>query len=56
MASMLTLLRNVDRFLAIFQAMHPDTWMEGCGADSETWTIKLNDPLTVDSGRSAYSF
>ncbi|KAF2272084.1 Di-copper centre-containing protein [Westerdykella ornata] len=40
---------NVDRYLAIWQAIYPDTYVEQCNAGSETWTIKLNDSLAANS-------
>ncbi|KAF2733977.1 Di-copper centre-containing protein [Polyplosphaeria fusca] len=40
---------NVDRQLALFQALYPDTYMESCNADTPTWTILAGDPLDASS-------
>jgi tyrosinase len=40
---------NVDRFVAIWQAVFPDTYVDQCRAETETWTIAINETLNVNS-------
>ena len=47
--------RNVDRYVAIWQAIFPDTYMQQCLAESETWTIKFNDSLDANSRQYSYT-
>lgn len=41
--------RNVDRQMALFQALYPETYMEPCAADSPTYTIEKGDMLDENS-------
>ncbi|KAF2438104.1 Di-copper centre-containing protein, partial [Karstenula rhodostoma CBS 690.94] len=40
---------NVDRQIALFQALFPDTYVERCIASQTTWTIQRNTPLDAGS-------
>lgn len=42
---------NVDRQLALHQALYPNTYLEDCNAGSATFTIAEGDPLNADSGK-----
>lgn len=40
---------NVDRQLALHQALYPNTYLEQCAASSATFTITEGDVLNADS-------
>ncbi|KAF2657265.1 Di-copper centre-containing protein, partial [Lophiostoma macrostomum CBS 122681] len=40
---------NVDRQMAIFQALYPDTYVQSCAADTPTYTISVGDVLDQNS-------
>jgi tyrosinase len=40
---------NVDRQMAIFQALYPETYVQSCAADTPTYTISVGDLLDQDS-------
>lgn len=41
---------NVDRQLALYQAVFPDTYMGPCAAGTPTFTVERGEMLTADSG------
>lgn len=41
---------NVDRQLALYQAVFPDTYMGSCESDTPTFTIERRELLTANSG------
>jgi tyrosinase len=41
---------NVDRQLALYQAVFPNTYMDPCAAGTPTFTIERGEILTADSG------
>ena len=42
---------NVDRQLALYQAVFPDTYMGSCASDTPTFTVERGEILTANSGR-----
>lgn len=41
--------RNVDRQLALYQAIFPDTYVQPCRASSPTFTVEEGEMLDADS-------
>lgn len=42
---------NVDRHLALHQALYPDTFVESCAAEFPTYTIETGTILNAESGK-----
>ncbi|KAF2005946.1 Di-copper centre-containing protein [Amniculicola lignicola CBS 123094] len=40
---------NVDRMVAIWQALYPDDYVNSCNAETATWTIQPGDPLNANT-------
>jgi len=45
---------NVDRQLALFQALYPNTYMGSCTADTPTYTVDSGEALTADSALTPF--
>ncbi|KAF2182933.1 Di-copper centre-containing protein [Zopfia rhizophila CBS 207.26] len=45
---------NVDRQLALYQAVFPDTYMGSCEADTPTFTVERRELLTANSGLTPF--
>jgi tyrosinase len=45
---------NVDRQLALHQALYPDTYVNSCAAEFPTYTIEVDTILDAGSGKAFY--
>ena len=43
--------RNVDRQMAIYQAIFPETYVESCGAATMTYTIDRDEIIDANSSK-----
>lgn len=47
---------NVDRHLALHQALYPNTYLEPCTSRSPTFTIEEGEVLNTESRKASYQF
>jgi tyrosinase len=47
---------NVDRHLALHQALYPNTYIDSCAAEFPTYTIEVDTILNADSGEDVFRF